>query len=379
MSRRILLLNTDLEIGGTPTVVREVAIRLKNLAGAHVEVVGLAPAGPLRDQLLAHGIKCTALDARGPRDFPRTLRRLHRLVRQEKIDTVLSFLIHANTIAAALRPLWPNARYLQSIQTTQPSPRWHWSLQRWVHRAADRIIVPSRSVARAARQWSGIPESKLVIIPNAIHLADFQGKSSTAETPATDGPPSTSVDPRPAAGSSRSDDTINVTFIGRLDPIKRLPDLLHALTLAAPTIHLHIYGQGSELPLLQSLASRLNLTGRVIFHGAIPAPQAALALADVLVLPSDAEGFGLVLIEAMAAGVPVIGTNVAGIRDVILPNQTGLLVPPRSPAALAGAIAQVISDSSLRQRLTAAALRDVRRRFTWHSVWPRYVEVLKLK
>ena len=65
--RRIVLLNTDLEIGGTPTVVRELAVRLQD-AGAHVEVVGLSKWGPLGDQLRERGIQCTALDARGARD-----------------------------------------------------------------------------------------------------------------------------------------------------------------------------------------------------------------------------------------------------------------------------------------------------------------------
>ena len=95
MQRRILLLNTDLEIGGTPTVVRELAIRLRDATGAHIEVAGLSKSGPLCDQLAARGIRCTALGARGAWDL-KIIRSLGGLLRRGKFDTVLSFLIHAN-------------------------------------------------------------------------------------------------------------------------------------------------------------------------------------------------------------------------------------------------------------------------------------------
>src|SRR5438309_425055 len=78
--------------------------------------------------------------------------------------------------------------------------------------------------------------------------------------------------------------------------------------------------------------------------GSIDRPQTALAESALLVLPSLAEGFGLVLIEAMAAGLPVIATDVAGIHDVVRPNETGLLVPPGDASALAMAISRVITD-----------------------------------
>jgi glycosyltransferase involved in cell wall biosynthesis len=97
---------------------------------------------------------------------------------------------------------------------------------------------------------------------------------------------------------------------------------------------------------------------------------------DLLALPSSAEGFGLVLIEAMAAGVPVVATNVAGIRDVICDQKTGLLVPVGSPQLLAEAIRRVLDDSKLRARLVAAAYKEVRERFDWAAVLPQYRKLL---
>jgi len=87
-----------------------------------------------------------------------------------------------------------------------------------------------------------------------------------------------------------------------------------------------------------------------------------------LVLPSDAEGFGLVLIEAMAARVPVIGTNVPGLRDVIEDGVSGLLVPPRNPIALSNAIQKVLNDPILKEEIIQGGMERVRKHYDW-SVW----------
>ncbi len=93
-------------------------------------------------------------------------------------------------------------------------------------------------------------------------------------------------------------------------------------------------------------------------------------------LPSAAEGFGLVLIEAMAAGVPVVGTNVMGIRDVIRDGETGLLVGSDDEPGLAAAIDRVVGERNLRSRLIESAARYVRENFTWSQVLPKYRELL---
>jgi glycosyltransferase involved in cell wall biosynthesis len=362
VQRRILLLLTDLEIGGTPTVVRELAIRLRDASGAYIEVAGLSKTGPLCDQLAASGIKCTALGAYSALDL-KIIFGLRALLRRGQFDTVVSFLIHANALAALARVLYPRARYFQSVQTTQPHPVWHWALERIVHHAAERIIAPSPSVAEAARFWSGVPTSKVAIIPNAIDLADFRG---------------TGYKPEECRQGLVAHATIHLGFIGRLDPIKRIPDLLQATANLPTHIHLHIFGQGNERSRIETIIARLRIQNRVTLHGAIPRPQEALAQIDLLVLPSDAEGFGLVLIEAMAARVPVVATNVPGIRDVVIDNQTGLLVPPRSPEPLARAIARLLNDTNLRTRLIESAASDVRQRFTWDAVLPQYRRLLGL-
>src|ERR1700722_13453300 len=124
---RILLLVTDLHIGGTPTVVRELAIRL-HAGGNDVQVACLDAWGPTADAIVAAGVPVTALNARGVFDLL-VVARLARFIRREKFDVVLSFLVHANVAAAVASRFVANVRWLQSIQTTQPSPHWHWVLQ----------------------------------------------------------------------------------------------------------------------------------------------------------------------------------------------------------------------------------------------------------
>jgi glycosyltransferase involved in cell wall biosynthesis len=363
-------------------VVRELAIRLsRSAADAEVEVACLSKWGPVADQLRDAGITVTALGARGPADFLVVLWKLIRFVRRGKFNTVFSFLMHANTMAAAASLRLRDIRWIQSIQTTQPNPKWHWAVQRLAQYAAEAVVVPSPSVARAAADWAGVPEEKIAVIPNAIDPAEWEGSRSSVSQ----------SEPRPYP----------ITFLGRLDPIKNVPTLVEATGLLARdeefsnragacrpgpgpdrhgpalSVHLHIYGDGRDRNRIEQAIIRAGLQQSVTLHGAVARPQDALKDSGLLVLPSLAEGFGLVLIEAMAAGVPVIATDVAGIRDVVRDGQTGLLVKPGDPPAMAAAIKRIVLDHQLRERLIAAAATDVRERFTWGMVVEQYRAVLR--
>jgi glycosyltransferase involved in cell wall biosynthesis len=382
VSRRVLLLITDLEIGGTPTVVRELAIRLcRSSRDIKIEVACLSRWGPVADQLRDAGIAVTALGARGFADTPIVLWKLIRFIRRGKFETVFSFLLHANAMAAAASLRLRDIRWIQSIQTTQQNPKWHWPLQRLAQHAAESVVVPSPSVARAAADWAGVPEEKIIVIPNAIDLADFA--DAVSAIPADD--------PRPYP----------ITFLGRLDPIKDVPTLIEAIAILqksdgsrtvlkpepatgsgqdgpALAVHLDIYGDGKDRSRIEQAIARTGLQKSVTLHGAIDRPQEVLKQSGLLVLPSLAEGFGLVLIEAMAAGVPVIATDVLGIRDVVRHAQTGLLVPPSDPTAMAAAVERIVLDRELRKNLVTAAQSELRERFSWDAVLEQYCSVLRL-
>ncbi len=350
---RLLLLITDLRIGGTPTVVRELAIRLRD-ERAHVEVACLAGEGPVAGQLRSAGVTCTPLSARGAWDIFRTTRACRSLIVEHRIDTVLSFLVHANVVAARATRGVVGVRLFQSIQTTQPRPRWHWWAQRRVAAVADRVIVPSPSVRQAAMSRCHIPSEKIVVIPNAVDLDRFAGLSHSHE-------------PRRRIG-----------FVGRLDPVKRVEKLLDAVRLLPTDFTLWVFGDGEQRSRLESIAATPGLAGRVHFAGEVADNREPYARIDLLVLPSLAEGFGLVLIEAMAAGVPVIGADVDGIRDVIDHDKNGLLVDAGNPRALADAIARLAGEAELARRLIEGGRACVGARYGFSPVLRAYRAALNL-
>lgn len=351
--RRVLILNTDLERGGTPTVIRDVATRLSG-PGVHVGVACLARRGPLADEIEAAGLTVTALGASGPTDL-RIIAALSRLIADHRFDTVLSFLVHANAAAALTSLRHPRVRYFQAIQTTQRRPAWHWWMQAAVQGRAERIIVPSQSVADCAHTRSLIGRRRIVVIPNAVDVARFQNITRI-----------------PSAGEFR------VWFIGRLDPVKHVPDLVSAMSRVQGPVTLHIFGEGPDRARIEQTVARCELGHRVTLHGMVARPEDALSQIDAVVLPSEAEGFPMVLLEAMAAGVPIIATDAPGIRDVVEVGRTAVMSPVGDVGALASAIERVAGDPSLRDQLVSAARMTVAERFTWDRVMVLYRDVLGL-
>lgn len=352
--QRLLFFITDLELGGTPTVVRELATRLAPFAS--IEVASLKHAGPVGDELRSRGVEVHSFEARRLMDLGRSIARLDALVKSRKYDTLFSFLLHANFVASRVCASVPGVRCLQSIQTTQKRPRWHWWLQSRIHQQAARIVVPSESVANRAIERSAVPAEKIVVIPNAVDAKRF---AAVPHVPAAPG-------------------VFRVGFVGRLDPVKCIPDLVTAMLHLPPEVRLDVFGEGSMRRELEALIARSGLSSRVTLHGATTDPSQAYAQMDVLVLPSSAEGFGLVLIEAMATRVPVIGTDVDGIRDVVSNEQNGLLVPCGDSRALAGAIQRLMTEPALRNSLVARAQHEVESRFAWGPVIEQYRQVLGL-
>lgn len=350
----MLFFITDLEVGGTPTVVRELATRLSPYAS--VEVASLKGQGPIGEELQSRGVKVHPFNIKRVTELQNAVRKLVTLVREGEFETLFSFLLHANFVASRACRSLQTVRCLQSIQTTQPRPRWHWWIQSRIHQAAARVVVPSESVANRAIERARVPREKIVVIPNAVDADSF---AAVSRVPARNG-------------------EFRVGFVGRLDPVKSIPDLVCAVELLPLNARLEIFGEGAMRPALTEQVQRLGLRDRVTFHGAIRDARQAYRSIDVLVLPSQSEGFGLVLIEAMASGVPVVGTDVDGIRDVVSADQNGLLVPHGRPDQIAAAIQRIMNEPGLRNSLVAKAQHEVANRFSWAPVIDEYRRILQL-
>jgi glycosyltransferase involved in cell wall biosynthesis len=192
------------------------------------------------------------------------------------------------------------------------------------------------------------------------------------------------IDSRPHAGHVGGD-AERILFAGRFIQRKGLVYLLRALPMisAKRRVHLHLLGDGSERRAIEDEVVRLGLQQQVTVHGIVSNEelQRQYSIADVFVLPAivddrgDTEGLGVVLIEALSSGTPVVASDVGGIGDVVLDGRTGLLVPQKDPAAIAAAVLRILEDPSLGPRLAHAGLDHVRRYFSWERITAAVVDV----
>jgi phosphatidylinositol alpha-1,6-mannosyltransferase len=171
-----------------------------------------------------------------------------------------------------------------------------------------------------------------------------------------------------------SDRVVVVGYLGAMDrahAFKGVPTLLDALAAVQEPVHLLAVGGGDLQPEYCGRARKLGL--QTSWTGSVSAEElpSHIAAMDLLVLPSvgfGAESFGIVLIEAMAAGKPVIATSLPGVRRVVDDGQNGLLVPPDDASALAAAITRLAADSELRRRLGTAGRAKVEARYDWREL-----------
>ena len=175
--------------------------------------------------------------------------------------------------------------------------------------------------------------------------------------------------PEPPGGAPRtagSERPIIIGSAGQLIPHKSYDTLLKAAQFLAQQhdVHVTVFGEGRDRERLEKLARELDLSERIHLPGWQEDIYSALRLLDVFVLPSINESAGLVLLEAMACGLPVVATRVGGIPEYVADGETGLLVPPRDPGALAEAIASLIVDPAKRAAFGRAGRQRVEAHFT---------------
>jgi glycosyltransferase involved in cell wall biosynthesis len=303
----IALCITDLDVGGAERCLAELATRVDRQRFEPVVCCLSPPPKPPTDALLAmlQRAEVTAhfLDARHFWQFPAVVGRLKRLLAAYQPRLVQTFLFHANIVGriAARRAGVP--RVSCGLRVAEPR-RWHLWLDRRTQGKVDRYVCVSRSVADHARVRGGLPAEKLVVIPNGL---DLVGRSTTASSQGRSGTPFYRR---------------LVTFVGRLDRQKGLSWLLEtapAWLAKLPDSDLFLVGEGPLRAALEQQCQRLGIADRVCFAGFRADVPEILARSDLLVLPSAWEGMPNAVLEAMAAGLPVVATNVEGVDELLGP------------------------------------------------------------
>ena len=216
-------------------------------------------------------------------------------------------------------------------------------------RLIDGVIGISPDVSEAVRRQFRLPDRKVLTLTNAVDHSRFAADVDARAK-------------RRELGIAENDRVIGC--VGNLRRDKNYPNLLRAFRLLGERVRgakLVIAGEGKRREDLEALIAGMGLEGRVLLLGARDDVPEIMKIMDVYCLSSFREGLPLSLLEAMSAGLPVVGTDVPGIRDVIVDGNTGLLVPSDDPARLSEALFEVLTDEELARGLSERGFRYVLR------------------
>lgn len=226
--------------------------------------------------------------------------------------------------------------------------------ERTLARLSDVIVTISpRQQRDIVTRFAVAPAAKTVVVPLGLDLDRLLAM------------PEHGPDLRAAIGAAPGD--VIVGYAGRMVPVKDLPALLRAFAQAqavVPALRLVLAGDGPERPQVEALAREHGITGRLHLLGWVDDLPRFYATLDIFALSSLNEGTPVAAIEAMAAGRPVVSTDVGGVPDVVEPGVCGLLVPAQDPAAMAAAFVRLASDAHQRRTMGAAGRTRARERYS---------------
>jgi glycosyltransferase involved in cell wall biosynthesis len=220
--------------------------------------------------------------------------------------------------------------------------------------SANHVIAVSTEL-RDALLALGVKPGKISIISNAVNLSSFHPSDEKK---------------------------LNIIlFVGNLTESKGIEYLIEAMPTVLQRIknyRLTIIGDGPQRRKLEKLAQTLGIQEYIDFIGSQPQTVVSewMQKSKIFVLPSIYEGFGIVLLEALASGLPVVGTQVGGIKDIITP-EVGALVPPASPESLANAILDILTNEDRYSQIREQAVPYVRNRFTWKTKVQEIIEIYR--
>jgi glycosyltransferase involved in cell wall biosynthesis len=349
-----------------PTLVRGGAEKQLTLLAAglprdqfDVHVAVLTHSGPLEATLRDAGIPVTVIGKRWKLD-PLSYWRLRRLIKKLRPDIVHTWLFAANAygrqaaISAGVPHIVAGERCVDPWKST-----WQLTIDRALAKRTERIVTNSTGV-KEFYVSRGLPAEKFVVIPNGIAPPVVADPISREEL----------LRELDLPAEARL-----IGAVGRLWPQKRVKDLIWAADLLKSTrddAHLLIVGDGPQRWRLERYREQNQITERVHFLGERDDVPRLMQHFDVLWLGSEYEGQSNAIMEAMAAGVPVIATNIAGNRDLVVPDVTGYLLPLGERYEFTRHTHALFDDEPLRRRLGEAGRTRVLSEFTVEKMIQRH-------
>ena len=352
---RLAFCITDLDPGGAERALVQLVTRLdRNVWEAHVFC--LAGPGALVAELQQADIPVTCLGARRSWQFWIVIR-LARLLRKQKPSILQCFLFHANLVGRIAGRLARVKHIASGIRVAEKRSRLPLWLDRCTNWMVDRNVCVSRAVADFSIR-AGLRADKVTVIPNGVDVERFRG-ATAADLQEFGIPPNSQT----------------VIAVGRLDPQKNPTLLLDATQSLIPhhnQLHVLFVGDGPLAGELKQAVINRNLTDRIHFAGWKPNIAQLLKASFCLVLPSRWEGLPNAVLEAMAAGLPVISTRVEGTEDLVTPDVTGILIPPDSVDALEAALDRLLANPDSASSMGKNAQNQVEKDFTIEAMVANY-------
>ncbi len=307
-------------------------------------------------QFRAAGVDVITSDLR--RWPPGELRRIGGFARKNGVDVVHTHMSRAHLFGVLLR-------FRSGVPCAASAQSRHFQLH-WMFN--DLVIAASEATRRYHVRWNLVPSGRIVTIANFVDIDLFA-------------PPSDEARRDSRAEWGLDDDDLLLGVIGHLFPRKGqlyLVEALPEIVAATPGVRLILVGDVNihYVDQVKDAACRGGVADRIIWAGQHDNVRPVLEALDVCVLPSLEETLPLTVLEAMASGLPVVATAVGGTPECIVDGQTGVLVPPADPPALARAIIPLLQEADRRRQLGAAARCHVEEHFSIASQLPRIEEAL---
>ena len=360
---RIAYISSRLDPGGAETQMLALAERLP-ADEFGVDFICTSEAGVFAPRAHAAGARVFSLGASPSKNASPLGRARHRshkiaqfvsLIRRNRYDIVDAWMYPDYNLAALSRPL-TGVPVIIAGRRNMGEPEWRYGfVERWVDAVARRLcdvtVANSQIAAARAIDREHLDPDRVRVIHNGVERAD---PMPTAQRDLI----------RAAWGASAEDAVIgcvaNYRYVKGLD---LLISGFGAVLRAHSNVRLVLVGEGPERPRLESLIKSNGLTAHVVLHGREPQARRLNAAFDIVALTSRTEGLPNAVLEAEAAGLPVVATDVGGMREVVVDGTTGLLVPFGDRPALARSLLRLISDPGLRARMGQAGVKHVQAAF----------------
>jgi glycosyltransferase involved in cell wall biosynthesis len=319
---RILFLSTSMGMGGADSQLLSAAQELRT-RGHEVLIVSLTPLGPMGLDARSAGLPTESLEMRRGFPDPRGLWRLARLVRAWRPDVVHSHMVHANLMARALRLIAPVPALVSTIHNIDEGGGLRMAAYRLTNALVDHMTIVSEAAFDRFVTDGIVPREILRVVPNGVDTNRFRNLSPGVR--------------ESLRGSLDLEGEFVWLAVGRFEVAKDYPNMLRAFAKVReqePRAVLLLVGRGSLQGETESLARELGLGSGVRFLGVRSDVPEVMSAADGYVMSSAWEGMPMVLLEAAAAGLPIVATKVGGNHEVVRHEESGFLVPPCDHEAL---------------------------------------------